>query len=88
MYIEVIALDRPPHEWQIYGPRDRQFWNIFPAEQDTLLDKIKESLSLAYLHSTDHLDLLFHDFSNGTMVAVSDGSYISDTKCAACAWLI
>jgi hypothetical protein len=41
-----------------------------------------------YIESTEHLDRLFQDFSDGTVVTVSDGSFFPDTRQAACAWVI
>jgi hypothetical protein len=52
------------------------------------LNKLEELLHPTYLESTAQLDILFNDFSNGTLVSVSDGSYFPETKQAACAWLI
>jgi hypothetical protein len=60
----------------------------FSSGKALILRIIEESLKPVYLECTDHLDCLFRDFSEGTVVTVSDGSFFPDTKQAACAWLI
>ena len=63
-------------------------WDPFLVHNDILLRKLTEALQPVYLESTPSLELLFADFSKGTLVSVSDGSYFPESNQAACAWLI
>jgi hypothetical protein len=87
-YIELIAIERPPQNWRDTRQLDFSLWDEFPVDRAHLLERLKEALPLVYLDATADLDLLFQDFSQGTMVAVSDGSYFPETQNAACAWLM
>lgn len=86
-YIEVIAIAQRPREWQRIGiPTD--VWTPFQATKERIIHKIEDILQPIYLATSDHLDTLFRDFSNGQVVAVSDGSFFPNTKRAAAAWVI
>ena len=87
-YIEIVAQAQHTRPWHAAHEVHQVVWNPFPAHRESLLNKITEVLQPVYLESTDQLDILFEDFSNGTMVSVSDGSYYSDSNKAACAWLV
>ena len=74
--------------WKVTVHRPHQLWSLFLAEESRVLDKIEEHLHPVYLESMEHLDRLFYDFSHGTVVTVSDGSFIPDMQQAACAWVL
>eukprot|EP00557_Chaetoceros_sp_GSL56_P013372 CAMPEP_0176481264 /NCGR_PEP_ID=MMETSP0200_2-20121128/2725_1 /TAXON_ID=947934 /ORGANISM="Chaetoceros sp., Strain GSL56" /LENGTH=500 /DNA_ID=CAMNT_0017877453 /DNA_START=2342 /DNA_END=3841 /DNA_ORIENTATION=- len=52
------------------------------------MTKIRELINPHFLDSTREVDLLIRDFSQGTVVAVSDGSYLQEANEAAAAWTI
>lgn len=87
-YIEVVALGIPPHPWHGEHNTESPWWSTAPMTKETLLSKLSNALHPFYLESTDQLDRLFQDFSNGSVIAVSDGSYYPQRNKAACAWLI
>jgi len=41
-----------------------------------------------FLSATDQIDRLFFDFSQGTVISVSDGSYYPDSHRSAAAWIV
>jgi len=49
---------------------------------------IRNILNPVYLETTACLDILIREFSNGQIVAVSDGSFIPSTKGVAAVWII
>ena len=85
-FIEVIGDSPPPIQW--YVPRDDiSPWNPHDPMKDTILMKINTVIRPVFLDTSMHLDILFHDFMKGTVVAVSDGSNFADMHCAAAAWI-
>jgi hypothetical protein len=88
-YIEVIAIGHPPCRWTPAIIPNNQFWiSRGSITKEFLLHKLAESMHTVYLDTSAQVDLLFQDFSNGTMVSVSDGSYLPQQKSAACAWIV
>jgi hypothetical protein len=67
---------------------DISAWSPLDATKDSILTRITTVVSPVFLDASTHLELLCRDFTNGTVVAVSDGSYFADTNRAAAAWLI
>jgi hypothetical protein len=86
-FIEVISYSQPPDNWRQSDTVD-DTWGPYLITRDTLFTKIHELLQPCFLDSTRDLDTLFRDFSQGTAVAVSDGSYLPDRRSATAAWII
>jgi exonuclease III len=87
-YIQVTAVAQRPRVWQRPGPHTNLWVVNLPVTQESIVQKIEEILHPIYIEKTNSLDILFRDFSNGQVVAVSDGSYFPDIKRAAAAWII
>jgi hypothetical protein len=86
-YIEVTATEEPPLHWMELATYHTT-WSRFAATKMMILQKIKDVLNPVYLDSTTELDLLLQDFTRGTIISVSDGSYFRETNQAAAAWII
>jgi hypothetical protein len=86
-YIEVTATDDQLRVRGRVVPDDSPWCNI-TASRESILQKITDILTPVYLEATDNVDRLFHDFSTGQAVAVSDGSYFTESNGAAAAWII
>jgi len=70
-YIEVIAIGPPPCHWTVDNDTRSSFWSSGIMTKEMLIGKLSEALRPFYLESTDQLDILFQDFSNGSMISVS-----------------
>jgi hypothetical protein len=86
-YIEVTAESPAPQRWYI-EENHHSIWGHFEVTKDTILTKIKEIIDPIFIDSSEELDLVIRDYSNGTIVTVSDGSFLSERKQAAAAWII
>jgi hypothetical protein len=58
------------------------------AYTTSITTAIKNTLKPAYIETTEWLDILLDKFSNGQIVAVSDGSFLGSTIKAAAAWIL
>lgn len=86
-FIEVIRESPPPIQWDM--PQNAiSVWQPHEATKDAILAKINTVINQVFLEASTHLDILFRDFRNGTIIAVSDGSHFMDTHCAAAVWII
>ena len=86
-YIEVTSESFPPIRWRNISTYDT-IWGPYEVNKQNLLVKIGQVIKPFFLDSTRELDLLIRDFSLGTVVAVSDGSYFQAEHKAAAAWTI
>jgi hypothetical protein len=86
-YIEVISTSTFPIEWR-EADIHLSYWEHIEMSATTLLHKINTSLQPVFLDATAELNLLIRDYSRGTVVTVSDGSYFPDRHQAAAAWII
>jgi hypothetical protein len=87
-YIEVESIASAPRQWTTAPLLTQAVWEPFPINKELFLHRIQNVLHPVYLDCSDSLEILFENFSNGTMISVSDGSYYPDKKQAACAWII
>jgi hypothetical protein len=86
-YIEVISIA----EHQVGRPitvQDHHPWNNIQATKESILAAIEVILKPVYCEASLSIDLLVQEFMTGQVMAVSDGSYFSDTQSAAAAWII
>jgi hypothetical protein len=86
-YIELLATGSN-HTNLLPAPSQTMFTAPLTATKEAILDMINQTLQPEFLVASDNLDILFHDFSQGTTIAVSDGSYYPDQKRASGAWII
>jgi hypothetical protein len=85
-YIEVTSASMPPGQARpvvhdgLWGPI-----NLF---KEPLLKCISDTLNPVFIDSTEEINLLIRDFSRGTSISISDGSYLPESNQAAAAWII
>jgi hypothetical protein len=63
-------------------------WMRIEATKASILGAINRLLKPVYIETSESLDLLFRDFTRGTTVSVSDGSYYPNEHRAAAAWMV
>ena len=86
-YLEVTSTDTFDHQRD--DRADVQYpWHDVQPTVPSINAAIRHTLKPFYLETTDQLDILLQEFSTGQVVAVSDGSFLSDTGGAAAAWII
>jgi Endonuclease/Exonuclease/phosphatase family./Reverse transcriptase (RNA-dependent DNA polymerase). len=67
---------------------DENPWQHLSPTRDSIVTAIQTTCRTNFIDATEDIDILLQDFSNGTAVSVSDGSYFPTTSKAACAWTI
>jgi hypothetical protein len=86
-YIEITSLANRLRARNLEGGNTGVWENII-ATKDSILQKLGDIIHPIYLESSGQLDILFHDFSTGQVIAVSDGSYFPGTNRISAAWII
>jgi hypothetical protein len=86
-YIELTSSSLAPAQWNSEYSTN-SFWGPIELTKDNLLRKIHDTISPTFLESTEDINLLIRDYAQGTILAVSDGSYYPDSHQAAAAWII
>jgi hypothetical protein len=86
-YIEVTSIEGN-YFGQLLTELIHQPWRNIIATKESILSNIEALLKPVYLEASENLERLFQDFQTGQVVAVSDGSYFSETQQAAAAWII
>jgi hypothetical protein len=86
-YIELTAIDTFPTHRTIDGSMIFP-WSGMSPDKASIIGVIRESLNPAYLETSERLDILLREFSQGQIIAVCDGSFFNDSKDAAAAWIL
>lgn len=85
-YIELICASTNE---QREASNCRAFYNTpFLPTKDNIMAKLQSIFHPEFLSASAQIDLLLRDFSNGSTVSVSDGSYYPESGKAAGAWVI
>lgn len=85
-YIEVTSSSMHPGQYRQVEYDD--VWGPILLSKGTLLKRISDTLSPVFIDSTEEVNLVIQDYSSGTIISVSDGSYLPDSQKAAAAWII
>lgn len=84
-YIEVISTSNMHREFR------RQHTDIttpLPNSKEAIRHRVQLILEPESLEMTEHIDVLLQDFMEGTVIAISDGSYFPHDNTAAGAWIV
>jgi len=74
-------------QWD-YGHSQAFDYTYFHPTKDNIIAKLRTILHPDFLSTTQSIEILLRDFSNGSTVSVSDGSYYPESGKAAGAWVI
>lgn len=73
---------------EILQEEQRPTWSNIRATKHSVITAITNTLNPVYLETSDSLDMLFRDFTQGTIIAVSDRSHQPTMNGAAAAWIV